>query len=119
MKKVVLAYSGGLDTSVCIPLLKEHYGCDYAITVTVDVGQPEKEIEQGDINAEKIIQKHYTIDSKDEFVKDYIFPLIKANGSYEGYVLGTSIARPLIAKKVVEVAKKEKAQALCLLYTSD
>jgi len=112
MKKVVLAYSGGLDTSVCIPLLKEHYGCDYAITVTVDVGQPEKEIEQGEKKAEKISQKHYTIDAKDEFVKDYIFPLIKANGSYEGYVLGTSIARPLIAKKVVEIAKKEKAQAL-------
>ena len=106
------AYSGGLDTSVCIPLLKEHYGCDYAITVTVDVGQPEKEIEQAEKKAEKISQKHYTIDAKDEFVKDYIFPLIKANGSYEGYVLGTSIARPLIAKKVVEIAKKENAQAL-------
>jgi len=112
MKKVVLAYSGGLDTSVCIPLLKEHYGCDYAITVTVDVGQPEKEIEQAEKKAEKISQKHYTIDAKDEFVKDYIFPLIKANGSYEGYVLGTSIARPLIAKKVVEIAKKENAHAL-------
>ena len=112
MKKVVLAYSGGLDTSVCIPLLKEHYGCDYAITVTVDVGQPENEIEQAEKKAEKISQKHYTIDAKDEFVKDYIFPLIKANGSYEGYVLGTSIARPLIAKKVVEIAKKEKAHAL-------
>jgi len=112
MKKVVLAYSGGLDTSVCIPLLKEHYGCDYAITVTVDVGQPAKDIEQAEKKAEKISQKHYTIDAKDEFVKDYIFPLIKANGSYEGYVLGTSIARPLIAKKVVEIAAKEKAQAL-------
>src|SRR5659263_69588 len=112
MKKVVLAYSGGLDTSVCIPLLKEHYGCDYAITVTVDVGQPEKEIDQAEKKAEKISQKHYTIDAKDEFVKDYIFPLIKANGNYEGYVLGTSIARPLIAKKVVEIAKKEKAHAL-------
>ena len=112
MKKVVLAYSGGLDTSVCIPLLKEHYGCDYAITVTVDVGQPAKEIELAEKKAEKISQKHFTIDAKDEFVKDYIFPLIKANGSYEGYVLGTSIARPLIAKKVVEIAKKEKAHAL-------
>ncbi len=112
MKKVVLAYSGGLDTSVCIPLLKEHYGCDYAVTVTVDVGQPEKEIEMAEKKAAVISQKHITIDAKDEFVTDYIFPLIKANGSYEGYVLGTSIARPLIAKKVVEVAKKEKAQAL-------
>lgn len=112
MKKVVLAYSGGLDTSVCIPLLKEHYGCDYAITVTVDVGQPAKEIEQAEKKAEKISQKHYTIDAKEEFVSDYIFPLIKANGSYEGYVLGTSMARPLIAKKIVDIAKKEKAQAL-------
>lgn len=113
MKKVVLAYSGGLDTSVCIPLLKEHYGCDYAITVTVDVGQPEKEIEQAEKKAAAISDKHYTIDAKDEFVKDYIFPLIKANGSYEGYVLGTSIARPLIARKVVEIAQKENADALC------
>jgi len=113
MKKVVLAYSGGLDTSVCIPLLKEHYGCDYAITVTVDVGQPEKEIQQAEKKAAVISDKHYTIDAKDEFVKHYIFPLIKANGSYEGYVLGTSIARPLIARKVVEVAEKENADALC------
>ena len=113
MKKVVLAYSGGLDTSVCIPLLKEHYDCDYAITVTVDVGQPEKEIEQAEKKAALISDKHYTIDAKDEFVRDYIFPLIKANGNYEGYVLGTSIARPLIAKKVVDIAMKENAQALC------
>ncbi len=112
MKKVVLAYSGGLDTSVCIPLLKEHYGCDHAITVTVDVGQPAKEIEHARKKAEKISDKHYTIDAKDEFVNDYIFPLIRANGSYEGYVLGTSIARPLIAKKVVDVAQKENADAL-------
>ncbi len=113
MKKVVLSYSGGLDTSVCIPLLKEHYGCDYAITVTVDVGQPEKEIEQAEKKASLISDKHYTIDAKEEFVEDYIFPLIKANGSYEGYVLGTSIARPLIARKVVEIAQKENADALC------
>src|SRR5660398_213315 len=119
MKKVVLAYSGGLDTSVCIPLLKENYGCNYAITVTVDVGQRAKEIEKSEKKTENISQNHYTIDAKDEFVKDYIFPLIKANGSYEGYVLGTAMARPLIAKKVVEVAKRKKAQALCLLYTSD
>ncbi len=113
MKKVVLAYSGGLDTSVCIPLLKEHYDCDYAVTVTVDVGQPEKEVKQAEKKAALISDKHYTIDAKDEFVRDYIFPLIKANGSYEGYVLGTSIARPLIARKVVEIAQKENAEALC------
>jgi argininosuccinate synthase len=113
MKKAVLAYSGGLDTSVCIPLLKEHYGCDYMVTVSVDVGQPEKEIRMAEKKAALISDKHYTIDAKKEFVKDYIFPLIKANGSYEGYVLGTSIARPLIARKVVEIAQKENADALC------
>lgn len=112
MKKVVLAYSGGLDTSVCIPLLKENYGFDYAVTVAVDVGQPEKDVLQAEKKAEVISDKHYTIDAKEEFVKDYIFPLIKANGNYEGYVLGTSIARPLIAKKVVEIAEKENAEAV-------
>ncbi|KPQ41780.1 MAG: argininosuccinate synthase [Candidatus Methanoperedens nitroreducens] len=76
-------------------------------------GQPAKEIEQAEKKAEKISQKHYTIDAKDEFVKDYIFPLIKANGSYEGYVLGTSIARPLIAKKSRRSCKKRKSTGSC------
>lgn len=111
-KKVVLAYSGGLDTSVCIPLLKEHYGFEKIVTVTVDVGQPFAEIKHAEDKANKISDKHYTIDAKEEFVFDYIFPLIKANGNYEGYVLGTSIARPLIARKVLEIAKKENAHAL-------
>lgn len=111
-KKVVLAYSGGLDTSVCIPLLKEEYGYDKVITVSVDVGQPHEEVKEAEQKAKKISDGHYTIDAKDEFVRDYIFPLIKANGDYEGYVLGTSIARPLIARKVVEVANKEGAVAL-------
>ena len=112
VKKVALAYSGGLDTSVCIPLLKEKYGYDEVITISVDVGQPEDEIKRADEKARKISDKHYTIDVKDEFVKDYIFPLIKANGNYEGYVMGTSVARPLIAKKVVEIAKLEDVSAL-------
>lgn len=112
MKKVVLAYSGGLDTSVCIPLLKEYYDCDYAITVAVDVGQPENDIRQAEEKASVISDEHYTIDAVDEFVRDYIFPLIKANGNYEGYVLGTSLARPLIAKKVIEIAEREGAVAL-------
>ena len=111
VKKVVLAYSGGLDTSVCIPLLKENYGFDKVITVTVDVGQPPEEIETATKKAKLISDKHYTIDAKDEFVSDYIFPMIKANAMYEGYVIGTSMARPLIAKKCVEIAKKEKADA--------
>ena len=111
-KKVVLAYSGGLDTSVCIPILKEHYDLDHVITVIVDVGQPEEEIKNAEEKAELISDKNFTIDVKAEFVKDYIFPLIKANGNYEGYVLGTAIARPLIAKKVLEVALVEGAGAL-------
>lgn len=111
-KKVVLAYSGGLDTSICIPILKEKYSYDEVITVSVDVGQPQKEIIEAEEKARKISDKHYTIDAKEEFVQQYIFPLIKANGDYEGYVMGTSIARPLIAQKVVEIAEKENAVAL-------
>ncbi len=111
-KKVVLAYSGGLDTSVCIPILKEEYGYNEVITVSVDVGQPRQEVLEAEQKAKKISDGHYTIDAREEFVKDYIFPLIKANGDYEGYVMGTSVARPLIAHKVVEVAEKEGAVAL-------
>jgi len=112
MKKVVLAYSGGLDTSVCVPLLRERYGYDYIITVVVDVGQPRSDIDSAMARAQMISDKHITIDAKEEFVEEYVFPLIKANGSYEGYVMGTAIARPLIAKKIVEVADKEGVQAL-------
>ncbi|RZN15185.1 MAG: argininosuccinate synthase [Methanosarcinales archaeon] len=112
MRKVVLAYSGGLDTSVCVPILRERYGYDYIITVVVDVGQPESDIDSAVARAQMISDKHITIDAKEEFVEDYVFPLIKANGNYEGYVMGTAIARPLIAKKIVEVADKEGAQAL-------
>lgn len=111
IKKAILSYSGGLDTSVCIPMLKEDYGFDEVITVSVDVGQPEHEVKNAEEKAKLISDKHYTIDAKDEFVTDYIFPLIKANGNYEGYVMGTSVARPLIAKKVVEIAEKEGAAA--------
>jgi len=112
MKKVVLAYSGGLDTSVCIPLLREHYGFDEVIAVTVDVGQPEADLKEAKESGEKLCDLYREIDAKAEFVRDYIFRLIKANGNYEGYVLGTAIARPLIAKQVVEVAMEEKADAV-------
>jgi argininosuccinate synthase len=112
MRKVALAYSGGLDTSVCIPLLREQYSYDNVITVMVDVGQPEADINEGIERGEKLSDLCKLIDAKDEFVRDYIFRLIKANGSYEGYVLGTAIARPLIAKKVAEVAKEEHAEAV-------
>jgi len=107
VSEVVLAYSGGLDTSVCIPLLKERYGFDRIITVLVDVGQPRSDIERGNRRAKQLADEHYVIDAREEFVKDYIFPLIKANGSYEGYVLGTAIARPLIASKTVDIAREK------------
>ena len=112
MKKVVLAYSGGLDTSICIPLLKEHYGYNEVIAVIVDVGQPEEDLKEATERGEELSDLYKRIDAKAEFVQDYVFPLIKANGNYEGYVLGTAIARPLIAKKVVEVAKEEGADAV-------
>ena len=107
--KIVLAYSGGLDTSICIPLLREHYGFDEIITVAVDVGQPEEETARATEKGRKFADKHYTIDVKEKFVTDYIFPSIKANGSYEGYPMGTSLARPLIAEELVKIAQQEGA----------
>ncbi|OUJ19104.1 Argininosuccinate synthase ArgG [Methanonatronarchaeum thermophilum] len=112
MKKVILAYSGGLDTSVCVPLLEEKYGYDEVITATVDVGQPKEGLKEAKERAEQMDVKHYEIDAVQEFVENYLHPLIQANGSYEGYYLGHAIARPLIAKKVCEIAKKENADAL-------
>jgi argininosuccinate synthase len=112
VSEVVLAYSGGLDTSVCIPLLRERYGFNRVVTVLVDVGQPRSDIERGNLRAKQLADEHYAIDAREEFVRDYLFPLIKANGSYEGYVLGTAIARPLIAAKAVEVAMKKGIDTL-------
>ena len=113
MKKIVLSYSGGLDTSVCIPMVKEFYGYDRVITVTVDVGQPAEDIKEAEAKARALGTEHYTIDAKSEFASDYIFPAIKANGDYQGYPISTSIARPLIALKAAEVAKKVGADAFC------
>jgi len=113
MKKAVLSYSGGLDTSVCIPMMKEFYGYDHLVTVTVDVGQPADDIKEAEEKAKALGTEHYTVDAKAEFVRDYIFPAIKANGDYQGYPLSSAIARPLIATKSVEVAKKVGAEAFC------
>ncbi|TAJ44772.1 argininosuccinate synthase [Methanofollis fontis] len=110
--KVVLAYSGGLDTSICIPLLKEHYGYDEVITVVVDVGQPAQEIEEATKKGEKLADRHYTVNVQERFVSEHIFPAIRANGSYEGYPMGTALARPLIAEEIVAVAEKEGATAI-------
>ena len=114
IKKVVLAYSGGLDTSIIIPWLKENYNNCEVIAVSADVGQgteldglEEKAIKTG-------ASKLYVLDMKEEFITDFIYPTLKAGAIYEGdYLLGTSFARPIIAKKIVEVALKEGADAIC------
>lgn len=112
VKKVVLAYSGGLDTSVMIRWLKDNYGCE-VIAFAADVGQGE-ELKGLKVKALKTgASKVYIEDLKDEFARDFIFPMLKAGAVYEGqYLLGTSVARPLIAKKQVEIAKREKADAV-------
>ena len=114
VKKVVLAYSGGLDTSVIVPWLKENYGNPEIIAVCVNIGQtPELEgIEERAKNAGA--DKLYIEDLREEFVNSFIFPTLKAGAKYEGYyTLGTPMARPLIAKRLVEIAGKEKADAVC------
>lgn len=112
MKKIVLAYSGGLDTSIIIPWLKENFGYE-VIAMAADLGQGE-ELEPLNEKAIKTgASKIYIEDVKKEFVTDYIFPTLKAGAIYEGkYLLGTSFARPLIAKKLVEIARKEGAEAV-------
>ncbi len=112
VKKIVLAYSGGLDTSVAIKWLKEKYNTDI-IAFCADLGQGE-DIEAIEERALKTgATKVYIEDLKEEFVKDYIFPMLRGNAVYEGsYLLGTSIARPLIAKKQIEIAEKEGAEAV-------
>ncbi|MGB8308232.1 MAG: argininosuccinate synthase [Methanoregula sp.] len=109
---IVLAYSGGLDTSICIPLLKERYDYDRVVTVAVNVGQRDEEIEEATKKGQKLADRHYTVDVRERFVDEQILPAIKANGSYEGYPMGTSLARPLIAEEVVKIARKEKAKAI-------
>ena len=114
IKKIVLAYSGGLDTSIIIPWLKENYDDPEIIAVSGDVGQgteldglEEKAIKTG-------ASKLYVADLKEEFIQDYVYPTVKAGAKYENdYLLGTSFARPIIAKKIVEIAKAEGADAIC------
>ncbi len=113
IKKVVLAYSGGLDTSVILKWLQEEYNCE-VITFTADLGQGE-ELEPARAKAKKLgVKQIFIEDLREEFVRDYVFPMFRANAVYEGvYLLGTSIARPLIAKKQIEIAKKVGADAVC------
>ncbi|MEM2487983.1 MAG: argininosuccinate synthase [Thermoproteota archaeon] len=110
--KIVSTYSGGLDSTLITILLKEKYGYDEVIPVLVDVGQGEEEIRIAYERAEKLGLKIRFIDAKHEFTTEYIFRCIKANGSYEGYPIGTSMSRVLIASKAAEIAKKEGAEGV-------
>lgn len=112
VKKVVLAYSGGLDTSIIVKWLQDEYQCE-VVTFTADVGQGE-EVEPVRAKAEAAgIKEIYIEDLTEEFVRDYVFPMFRANAIYEGeYLLGTSIARPLIAKRLIEIANETGADAI-------
>jgi argininosuccinate synthase len=112
VNKVVLAYSGGLDTSVILKWLEDEYQCE-VVTFTADVGQGE-EVEPARVKAQQYgIKEIYVEDLKEEFVRDYVYPMFRANSIYEGeYLLGTSIARPLIAKRLVEIAAETGADAI-------
>jgi argininosuccinate synthase len=113
IKKVVLAYSGGLDTSIILKWLQATYACE-VVTFTADLGQGE-ELEPARRKAELLgIKQIYIEDLREDFVRDYVFPMFRANAVYEGlYLLGTSIARPLIAKRQIEIARETGADAVC------
>jgi len=115
VKKVVLAYSGGLDTSIILKWLQDTYGCE-VVTFTADLGQGE-ELGPAKVKALKMGVKEeniFIVDVREEFVKEYVFPMFRANAIYEGtYLLGTSIARPLISKKQIEIANQVGADAVC------
>ena len=112
IRKVVLAYSGGLDTSVILKWLQETYGCE-VVTFTADIGQGE-ELEPARQKAKALgVKEIYIDDLREEFVRDFVFPMFRANAVYEGeYLLGTSIARPLIAKRLIEIAEMTGADAI-------
>ncbi|MBD92623.1 MAG: argininosuccinate synthase, partial [Halieaceae bacterium] len=111
-KKVVLAYSGGLDTSVIVRWLQETYQCE-VVTFTADIGQGE-EVELARAKAQALgVEEIYIEDLRESFVRDFVFPMFRANTVYEGeYLLGTSIARPLIAQRLVEIANETGADAI-------
>ena len=112
IKKVVLAYSGGLDTSVILKWLQDEYKCE-VVTFTADLGQGE-ELEPARAKAKAAgVKEIYIDDVREEFVRDFVFPMFRANTVYEGeYLLGTSIARPLIAKRLIEIAAETNADAI-------
>ncbi|GCF13733.1 argininosuccinate synthase [Haloarcula mannanilytica] len=108
---VALAFSGGLDTTVCVSLLKEEYGYDEVIGVTVDVGQPDYEFEEAQETAEALGVEQHVVDAKAEFA-DLCMEAVKANADYQGYPLGTALARPVIAKAILSVAEEEGCSAV-------
>ncbi len=109
--RVALAFSGGLDTTVCVPLLQEEYGYDEVIGVTVDVGQPAKEFEEAEETAEALGVENYVVDAREEFA-ELCLRSVKANATYQGYPLGTALARPVIANAILEVAREQGCTAL-------
>src|SRR5580704_2344606 len=112
IKKIVLAYSGGLDTSVILRWIKDYYGCE-VVAYCADVGQAEELSGLEDRALNTGASKLYIEDLREEFARDFVFPILRANAVYEGYyLLGTSIARPLIAKKQAEIARAEGADAV-------
>ncbi|MFC6827074.1 argininosuccinate synthase [Halopelagius fulvigenes] len=111
MTSVALAFSGGLDTTVCVSLLKEEYGYDEVVGVTVDVGQPESEFEEAKETADAHGLDLHVVDAKDEFA-ELCFDSVRANATYQGYPLGTALARPVIANAILDVAKEEGCDAL-------
>ena len=110
-KRVALAFSGGLDTTVCVPLLEEEYGYDEVIGVTVDVGQPASEFEEAEETADALDLEHYVVDATEEFA-ELCFDAVRANASYQGYPLVTALARPVIAEAILEVAEEQGCSGL-------
>jgi len=111
MTRVALAFSGGLDTTVCVPLLEEEWGYDEVVGVTVDVGQPESEFDEAAETAEALDLEHHVVDAKAEFA-DLCFDSVRANATYQGYPLGTALARPVIAEAILDVAQKHDCDAV-------
>ncbi|MHC3436547.1 argininosuccinate synthase [Natrialbaceae archaeon A-gly3] len=111
MTRVALAFSGGLDTTVCVPLLEEEYGYDDVIGVTVDVGQPAEEFDEAEETAEALGLDLHVVDAREEFAQ-LCLESVRANASYQGYPLGTALARPVIAEAILEVAKEQDCDAV-------
>ena len=109
--RIALAFSGGLDTTVCVPMLEEEYGYDEVVGVTVDVGQPAAEFAEAEATAAALDLEHYVVDARAEFAQ-LCFDAVRANAAYQGYPLGTALARPVIASAILEVAEREDCTGL-------